>query len=406
MDALKLFILNAAYPAYLKKFYAARPHLEGGTFAENKSALCHDAFGWSDAWSNALGPYGYEVAEVVVNAGPAQKAWARENGVKYTGGGWLAQIVKAQVRSYRPDVVWYNHSEFSLLDVIRSASPSVRKVLGWVGSAFDHIPPGLDLVLTCAPESVDRIRRMGLRSCHLNHGFDPRILDRLAVRGKSAQVSFIGQLLRGSQYHGVREKILKDLANRYGIQIYSPSAGYTARDFRMASAKRGLYRAMQAAVNLGVPREVLAKLPVAGRAAKWTEPPQCPVDPDLVPYLKPAVFGLEMYQAIRDSMVSLNIHADSSPTHASNMRLFEATGVGTCLITDYRENIGELFDPDYQLVTFKTAGECVEKIKWLLENPARCEEIARAGQKRTLEEHTFSRRAARLDEIIRKELSK
>lgn len=401
---LRIFILNAVYTAYLKKFYSTRPHLYGASFADHKRELDLDAFGWAGVWSHALAPYGYEVMEAPVNAGPAQKAWAGENGVGFREDRWLIEIVSAQIKHFRPDVVWYNHSDFSLVDTIRRASPSVRKVMGWVGSAFDEVRGGLDLVLTCAPESVERLRRMGFRACHLNHGFDTRIKDRLTGRGKTMQVSFIGQILRGGQYHGMRERILKELVRRYDVQIFSPSADYTPGDFRLAAAKRGLFRVMQAALRLGVSRETLGRLPVAGRAAKWTEPPQSLVDPELKPALKPAAYGLEMYQVIRDSMITLNIHADSSPTHASNMRLFETTGVGACLLTDWKENMNELFEPGVEVVTYKTPGECLEKIKWLLDSPAEREAIARAGQERTLKEHTFARRAARLDQIIRKEL--
>jgi spore maturation protein CgeB len=49
--------------------------------------------------------------------------------------------------------------------------------------------------------------------------------------------------------------------------------------------------------------------------------------------------------------------------------------------------------------------ECIEKVKWLLEHPQERELIAKAGQARTLKDHTFAQRAVQLDEIIRKALS-
>jgi spore maturation protein CgeB len=108
-----------------------------------------------------------------------------------------------------------------------------------------------------------------------------------------------------------------------------------------------------------------------------------------------------MYQVLHDSAVTLNIHADSSPEYASNSKLFEGTGVGTCLLTDWRRNIGELFAPEREVVTYRTPAECVEKARWLLEHPRERREIARAGQARVLREHTFAHRAGRLDAIIR-----
>ena len=43
------------------------------------------------------------------------------------------------------------------------------------------------------------------------------------------------------------------------------------------------------------------------------------------------------------------------------MRLFEATGSGACLVTDWKENLGELFEPDVEVVTYRSVAECVKK---------------------------------------------
>ena len=87
------------------------------------------------------------------------------------------------------------------------------------------------------------------------------------------------------------------------------------------------------------------------------------------------------------------------------MRLYEATGVGTCLLTDWKPNLHELFEPDKEVVAYQSPEECVEKIKWLLEHPEERERIAQAGQARTLQKHTFAQRAIQLNEIIQTNLS-
>jgi spore maturation protein CgeB len=83
------------------------------------------------------------------------------------------------------------------------------------------------------------------------------------------------------------------------------------------------------------------------------------------------------------------------------MRLFETAGAGACLLTDWRENIQELFELDKEIVTFRSFDECVEKIHWLLAHPAQCEAIGRAAQARALRDHTYMRRADRLAALIR-----
>ena len=112
-----------------------------------------------------------------------------------------------------------------------------------------------------------------------------------------------------------------------------------------------------------------------------------------------------MFRQLRDSRVALNTHIDISTHSASNMRLFEATGVGACLLTDWKENLGDLFEPDAEVVAYRDAEECVEKAKYLLAHESRRRDIAAAGQRRTLREHTFASRAALVDAVIREELS-
>ncbi len=50
-----------------------------------------------------------------------------------------------------------------------------------------------------------------------------------------------------------------------------------------------------------------------------------------------------MYQVLRRSRITLNSHIDLAGREAGNMRLFEATGVGAFLLTDFKDNLHTLF---------------------------------------------------------------
>ena len=67
-------------------------------------------------------------------------------------------------------------------------------------------------------------------------------------------------------------------------------------------------------------------------------------------------------------------------THATNMRLYEATGVGTLLITDAKRNLPDLFEPDEEVVTYSSEDELIEKIEHYLSDEAERIRIAHAGQ--------------------------
>ena len=78
------------------------------------------------------------------------------------------------------------------------------------------------------------------------------------------------------------------------------------------------------------------------------------------------------------------------------MRLFEATGMRCCLLTDFKSDIENLFEPDREIVTYKSIDEAVSKAKFLIENPDAANEIATAGQKRTFRDHTTEKQAKQL----------
>jgi len=117
------------------------------------------------------------------------------------------------------------------------------------------------------------------------------------------------------------------------------------------------------------------------------------------------IFGKEMLRAYAKAKVGFNYHGGVAEDYASNIRLFEVTGAGACLITDHKKNIADFFIPDKEVITFKTADDCIEKVKWLLDHPDERKQIAEAGHQRTLREHTFYNRAVELDSIIKRELN-
>jgi spore maturation protein CgeB len=108
-----------------------------------------------------------------------------------------------------------------------------------------------------------------------------------------------------------------------------------------------------------------------------------------------------MYRVLDQSHVVWN-HT-IGPT-ADNMRLFEATGIGACLLTDQKPNISEHFESDYEIVTYRSPEECVERAKWLLDHPDEGRRIGAAARSRTLRSHTYQHRAVELDQIIQQAL--
>ncbi len=405
---MKLLHITSVYPGYAESFYASHPELRSKSYEQQCEVFFYDAFAWADTWKIALRPIGYEVREIVSNVVPMQHAWARENLPGAPGTLDLNSIAVEQIRQFAPDILWFDHHDAKLLAHIREQVPTTKLVLGWTGSAmprqnaFAHC----DVVLSCSRESVDRLAALGHRAAELHHGFDPRILSRLKQAGGSFDVIFIGQLIRGSEFHIARERLLEQAVEALPLKIFSPSTPPSSSGRTKRLAKQSIsvaYRAVRAAGGTALAAGLLR---AAGRSEEWLQPPSASVNPKLVPWMADGIYGLHMYETVRAAKITLNIHADSSDRYASNMRLFEVTGVGGCLLTDWKPNLSEMFSLDKEVVAYRSAAESIEKGRWLLEHPEARAAIANAGQARTLRDHTFGHRAGRFDEIVRNALRK
>jgi spore maturation protein CgeB len=396
-------------PRYLKQFYGERPELASESYLAQRAALMADSFGWADFWSQALALLGYETDEVVANAEPMQKRWAQDHGQGFDESNWTEEVTAAQVRAFRPDILFVvDHHCFDAPFVrrLKSECPSIRLVLGWCGTPYTDtsIFREWDVVLSCIPELVVRFREEGHTAHHLNHAFEPRILERLKLDTEpTVDFAFIGSVVKQEQFHTERERLLLELLKKTELQLWTESYRPTWPQLGSAFLRRSAYDAVRGAQGLGPIGSLLRGAPLLRRVAQWEARPTLPSGSNdlLAQRARPPLFGLRMLQQLRDSRVVLNTHIDISPASASNMRLFEATGVGACLLTDWKPNESELFEPGAEMVSYRSPEECVEKVRFLLEHEEERQRIALAGQQRTLACHTFAERAEQLDALVR-----
>lgn len=409
VQALRLQRITTNYPGYLRQFYQSRPELSSQTYSTQHAALMRDGAGWADFWSIALGKLGYETDEVVSNAEALQKAWARERGLSYNENNWLFEITTAQVKAFRPEVLFVNDYvtySAAYLRQLKSECPSIRIVLGWCGAPYGDasVFSEYDIVLSSVPELVKTFLAQGHRSEHINHAFHPGILERVRQKEANVDFGFIGTIAKKSEFHNSRESLILKLLKSTPLKIWIDTRSPSWQERSKVLIRQWAFDAVQAANRAGVSNSTLEALPIAAKVRHWKARPALPpkLDVRILKTANSALFGLEMFQQLQRTRVSLNTHIDISSTHASNMRLYEATGVGSCLLTDARSNLRELFEPDVEVVDYRSAEECVEKVKYLLEHEDERKKIAEAGQRRTLRDHSFDNRAVQLDQIIKR----
>jgi len=100
------------------------------------------------------------------------------------------------------------------------------------------------------------------------------------------------------------------------------------------------------------------------------------------------------------SQITINPSIDNN----FNKRLFESTGCGALLISEYKDYLNSLFDIGKEIIVYRTPEECIDLIKYYLNHPDEAQTIAKAGQKRTLKDHTFESRIKKTAEILERHL--
>jgi spore maturation protein CgeB len=122
---------------------------------------------------------------------------------------------------------------------------------------------------------------------------------------------------------------------------------------------------------------------------------------NLIPGLKPQG-RLDYHHGLanhyREAAINLNI-TSAQMKKGFNQRVFDVPACGGFLLTDYRERLLELFEPD-EVVTYQEPAEAAEKALWYLERPEQRAAIAKKAWNRTLSEHLYVHRLEKLTKIV------
>jgi spore maturation protein CgeB len=103
-----------------------------------------------------------------------------------------------------------------------------------------------------------------------------------------------------------------------------------------------------------------------------------------------------MYSRSRISLGFLEVFMEHDPSAAVvkhlHLREFEAPMSGALYCTGYSDELSEMFEPDKEVVVYRSHDELVDKAKFYLSNPNAAERVRIAGRQRALGEHTYRHR--------------
>jgi ubiquinone/menaquinone biosynthesis C-methylase UbiE/MoaA/NifB/PqqE/SkfB family radical SAM enzyme len=354
-EGIKLCLfINTYYSAFLEGVYKKKPNLEIESYLVQKHFLHQESFGDSDFYSYWISQAGYPADDLIVNCKQLQTAWAKENGCCESG----QHIVIEQIRYFQPAVVYIQDMNGASREFLQAIRSLVHMIVGQIATPIVNQLPldCYDLVFSSFPHFITQFRLAGVKSYYQALAFDPRILERINAPDYQQRIidcSFVGGI---SGLHMESYRLLEILAEKTPIEFW----GY--------------------GVNT-LPSNSLVRARHHGEA--W---------------------GTEMFQVLGQSKITINRHGEIAEQYANNMRLFEATGCGALLITDYKDNLHELFEIGKEIVAYRSPEECAALVNYYLSNPDEALAIAQAGQARTLRDHTYALRMQQTAELLERHL--
>lgn len=377
----KILFLDSYYKSFLDSLSVADTET---AFHEYQNRLEISRFGTGSAYASEFRKLGWDAHLIVPNYLEMQVAWRKSFGLtRHVSAGWqlgpyisrlpavekfalalphLHRTVFQQVRQMQPDVLYVQDLNIvspSLLQELRRHAGIV------VGEIASPLPPqrmltGYQLIVSALIPLVGELRSRGIASEWNALGFDRRNWDdfkKLKARKRDKDITFIGSITR---LQPSTLPLLKAISDReFNLNVYGPSL-----------TKSALEKARIAHIYKG------------------------------------SAWGAEMFEILGTSKIVINRHGDIAQGFATNMRMFEATGMGALLLNDAKLGLQNLFVPEKEIVLYDNPQHACNVMEELLSDEERLAEIAMAGQARTMQSHTYENRTKNLIAILESVLSR
>ena len=107
-------------------------------------------------------------------------------------------------------------------------------------------------------------------------------------------------------------------------------------------------------------------------------------------------FGQRQFEKAAQKFCKSKIVLNIAMKEDLNMRVFEALGCGSFLLTDWVPHIDEIFEDGKHLVLYRSLEEAVDKAKYYLAHDTDREKIAQAGYEEAIARHTIDHRADKI----------
>jgi spore maturation protein CgeB len=390
-------------------------------------------------WKKAVEDKGNEVFECIYADHISQFLWKNENRrnlYSAIADPWsLDKILLEQLILFKPDVVvLYTGALYRVNPALRATIISQISSLKLMVCVWgDEIPAGnsaidffsgVDLLFACTKGYCDEFTDAGLKPFLLPSAFDTHIEYEKPVL-KDIDVSFIGNTGYLDIDHFQRYEFLRSLFSKRKVIFW----GKEKKERKLLSLLRLTF--FMAPVLNHLPPIIYRVLRRLSRKISGTlyrifdvllHLPRFHLDNRsyrlvlglLLPFSRPLsklykknyrgviLSGQDYLSVLARSKIVINYHRDEG-NDFGNIRCFEVTGVGSCLLTNAADRMKDLFADD-EIVGFTTVDDCTARIDLLLQDDEYREKTALKGKVRTLKSHTLDHRISYMLEVINQQI--
>jgi hypothetical protein len=354
---MRLLEVHTLHSEYIKYHYQKNPDLQYQPYSMQIQSLINDGI----CSGNILTPYlpsnNFSSELIIANNPYSQAKWIQEHHSHISNiNEWCFESLRKQIEIRKPDILYiadpitFDHA------FIKQLKWKPKLIIGWRANFFKPETDlrDYDILISHLLNCIKYAETSGVKTRAISFpGFSSALLQQIKKDRKKWDFVFTGH---ATQIHKKRNKYLIDLANAY------------ANNHEIISA-----------YFIGSENNVLpSDLPIKQSAPRW---------------------GIKMLQEIQRSRIVLNADNDFA-YEAGNSRLFEVTGIGSFLLTEYHPNIDELFEPGVEIETFRDSNELIAKVNYYLAHPKEREAIARRGQERCFKDHLIEERVLKFDKVL------
>jgi spore maturation protein CgeB len=436
---------TAPYQKIYTQFYQENG-LASVSYQQAVQQLCKYGYIIPGHWSDCMKKLGNESIDLLPDFPLLQKKWAQENQVSLDPASAQIPFLLKQIEIIKPDVLFFYAGGWSMIpDELRrnlkNLYPFIKVITGLWG---DPLPANegyskfkdVDVLFCAYKHNVEGAQQQGIRATLNGNCFDPQFASVLAGEEPSLKYDFIfaGSSGYGFADHINRYKAIVQLIQQTGLEIwcFEPNVNkkLILRNFirdsmtkTLASLPSPLLRSLESVFakpnsltkqldkwanrllrsqyenrTLRMIQEALKPQTERYGQNKW-DLSNKPIKELFPQNCHSPLFGLDYFRLMKHSKIVFNCHS-SDAVHAGNIRMFEVTGLGSCLMTDNPEECKHLFQLDEEIVAYSSIDECVEKVNYLLRHEEKRKAIAEKGRKRTFNEHTVMHRCAVIHESL------